>query len=153
MIKTNECNGNDKEEFVRRDNSKLALGIFEDSKEDLVRRYNSLNEKYEIYAYLRDGRHDFYDDQSDDLKKYLAEDGLDVERVYTRVGKMPTTLDLYFTDGLDFDCFSVAKKFGKDKTFILTGDPLIKKMARERGNNLAETGLDEIIRRYLRREL
>lgn len=164
MIDTNKNDASSKEEFVRRDPSKLALGIFEDDARAVIERYGCLSGKYEIYICLDDSSRGFMnysrlwggDLEGDqrvsekrlELKDELAKLGIVVEKVCFNETEMPFSLDLYFTDGLGGKCCTIADRFGKDKTYILTGDPLLQQLAKKEEYKLVENGLEEIIKRH-----
>lgn len=120
--------------------------IIEDNYEDLTRRYGFLTKSaHEIQVVL--DRHV----KEDWLDEFLTESGFNPQNVsygLFRTLENPDLVpraDLYFCDGLNGNCFYVADKVGKDKTWILTSDLNTEERAQEEGYNVVKGSLEKIL--------
>ena len=127
----------------------MKIAIFEDSFQDLKRRYGGLVENYELlihfYGFDYNPKNTIW---SPTLGKripmfefMLREDGF---KEFSITEDFPRTLreipqaDLYFTDGLEGDCFSLLELLPADRSFAYTNNPRIRDRLCAEGKTVLE---------------
>lgn len=119
------------------------IGIIEDSREDAKTRYGFLNKtSHEIHLVMLDPF-----PEKRELRTWLIDRGFNPERIYFNLEEIPTHLDLYFCDGLNGKCFTLAEVLDKNRVFINTSDSCLKEAVRERGLKVLDGSAMDVVSR------
>ena len=123
----------------------VKIGIVEDGIEDVIARYSQLNKGNSVHVRF-DGRISNFALKS--TLRRLTEAGFDVSKFYFKKPleehpELPDDLDIYFVDGLQGMCFGYVRKYGENRTHIVSNDPNILKGAREKGLSAVDADLSK----------
>lgn len=123
-----------------------TITIFEDSPEDLIRRYSNLTKDNKVKVYLDQdsieslvfskGYEHLTTLQTWDLATRLTLLGFDTElTIFPGFFWEKRTLDsdLYFIDGLNGNCLPCLEYLPIEKTYLVSGNPMIEEEVRKHG--------------------
>ena len=119
--------------------------IYEDSKEDLIERYEDLPRLHDVSVRSLDNR-DWSVDEAPFRKA-----GFDLSKIrdYDPTEEI-VGADIYFVDGLNGICFNILPRLPRERTFLNTGHHSIRESAKKQGYQILETTPEEAIQRVLK---
>ena len=124
--------------------------ILEDCLDDIISRYSQLTQTpHDVHVVLNfswgksEGR-------VNNANKELSEAGFKLsnviyEDVYIRPEHVPSDATVYFCDGLEGRCFSLAERLGKERVYINTDDLGLEIKAKQGGFRIADRSIKDIV--------
>lgn len=125
--------------------------IFEDSEDDLIRRYSEIASRYDVYVKCTS---EPWISEHLDLDK-LENAGFkrtNVQEIDLGVGFKSLDLsklqdfDLYLLDGLGGECFTIINQLPREKCYIHTSSWDLQDKAEEQGYQLLRGSIDYLLR-------
>ncbi len=124
--------------------------IYEDSENDLISRYAGLTKNHDVY--VRHERRGNFGPSSlrwDYGDKRFKINGFNTDNFQNGYGDpSQESADVYFLDGLRGFCLEIIEKLPKERAFINTDSSSIIQEAKQRGYNVVEGSVKDIVSRF-----